>query len=607
MTKWWSVLPVIFLLAFLKVSQYDIVKSVEYVYYDFLQRNHDIVEVDDIVLVNIDERAIEKEGQYPWPRQTVAKYINQAPNNSLLVSTMIWSEKDRFAGDQELSASLSQKAVILASAPTRQTTTDDLGIYANVSTFGKPKETLIDYTGLLAPIPELAQYSMGVGAVSAEVDQPTGVLRRMPLMVGINGQPYPSLGLDAVRVFLGEPSYTVKYNELGVEWIRLGRQAPLITQPTSELPITFWNKFKSQSILDPIPEGKVVILGVTAEGVANPVPTPVGAMYPHEVQGQQIQTLISGVQILRPDWTVAAELAMILIMSLSILVAVYKLPTIFAVIVSLGALLSLPLFGFYVWREYYFFLDVIWASLAGLLVFGQSSFNQYYTTYKLKEQIKKQFGTYLSPDMVAALQKDPSLLKLGGERKEMTFLFMDICGFTPISEHYKNNNDPEGLVDLINEYLDAMTKIILNNGGTIDKYMGDCIMAFWNAPLACDNHAEMAVKSAIEIEVKTNDLKEIYKERGLPDINVGTGINTGDCIVGNMGSESRFDYSVIGDAVNLAARLEATAARHEYKEYKTIISSFTRDLLPAEYKCEKIGDIKVKGKEDLITIYSPKL
>ena len=127
---------------------------------------------------------------------------------------------------------------------------------------------------------------------------------------------------------------------------------------------------------------------------------------------------------------------------------------------------------------------MVWASLAGLLVFGQSSFNQYYTTYKLKEQIKKQFGTYLSPDMVAALQKDPSLLKLGGERKEMTFLFMDICGFTPISEHYKNNNDPEGLVDLINEYLDAMTKIILNNGGTIDKYMGDCIMAFWNAPVA---------------------------------------------------------------------------------------------------------------------------
>ena len=131
--------------------------------------------------------------------------------------------------------------------------------------------------------------------------------------------------------------------------------------------------------------------------------------------------------------------------------------------------------------------------------------------------------------------------------------------FTPISEHYKNNDDPEGLVELVNEFLDAMTQIILNNGGTIDKYMGDCIMAFWNAPVPCENHADMAVKSAKEIEEKTDELKETYKRRGLPDINVGTGINTGDCIVGNMGSESRFDYSVIGDAVNLAARLEATA------------------------------------------------
>jgi adenylate cyclase len=137
--------------------------------------------------------------------------------------------------------------------------------------------------------------------------------------------------------------------------------------------------------------------------------------------------------------------------------------------------------------------------------------------------------------------------------------------------------------------------------------MGDCIMAFWNAPLDCPNHAELAVKSAIEIEIKTDELRRRYSEQGLPTINVGTGVNTGDCIVGNMGSESRFDYSVIGDAVNLAARLEAKAARHELLEYKTIISSFTKDQLPEEYKCKEIGSINVKGKEELITIYSPKL
>ena len=603
MTKWWSVLPVIVLFAFLKLTQADIVKTVQFGYYDQLQKNQEIVSVDDIVLVNIDESAIEKEGQYPWPRQTIAKYINSAPNNTLLVSTMIWSEPDRFAGDQELSNSIAQKPMILASAPTRQTTTVDLGIYANVSTFGKPVDSLIDYSGILTPIPELAQMSMGIGAVSAEVDQPTGVLRRVPLMVGINGTPYPSLGLDAIRVWIGEPSYTVKYNSLGVEWIRLGKQDPLITEPSSELPVAFWHDFKSQSILEPIPEGKIAILGVTAEGYSNPVATPKGAVYPHEVQGHQIQTVLSGVQILQPDWTVIVELLVLVGICLGILVAVYMLSTVLGVIVSIGFLVFPLGLSFYVWNDSFLFLDGVWASLAGILVFGQSSFNQYYTTFKLKEQVKKQFGTYLSPDMVYMLQKDPSLLKLGGERKEMSFLFMDICGFTPISEHYKNNNDPEGLVELVNEFLNEMTQIILKNGGTIDKYMGDCIMAFWNAPLPCDNHAELAVKSAKEIERKTDELRKIYNERGLPPINVGTGINTGDCIVGNMGSDSRFDYSVIGDAVNLAARLEATASRGDYKDYPTIYSSFTMNKL-TDTSSVKIGQIKVKGKEELIDIYT---
>ena len=157
---------------------------------------------------------------------------------------------------------------------------------------------------------------------------------------------------------------------------------------------------------------------------------------------------------------------------------------------------------------------------------------------------------------------------------------------------------------MVNEFLNKMSNIILDNGGTIDKYMGDCIMAFWNAPLPCENHAELAVKSSIEIEKEVNELKRIYKERNLPDISVGTGINSGDCIVGNMGSESRFDYSVIGDAVNLAARLEATAARGEFLNYKTIVSEYTVSKLPDTYNKKFIGTIKVKGKEDSIKIYS---
>jgi adenylate cyclase len=197
------------------------------------------------------------------------------------------------------------------------------------------------------------------------------------------------------------------------------------------------------------------------------------------------------------------------------------------------------------------------------------------------------------------LQKDPSLLRLGGERKEMSFLFMDIVGFTPISEHYKNNNDPEGLVEVINSYLDTMTKVILNNNGTVDKYMGDCIMAFWNAPLPCENHADMAVKTATEIIDAADILIKELEAKGLPRIDVGIGINTGDCIVGNMGSESRFDYSVIGDAVNLAARLEGQT--RNYDGVRVLLSQFTAGKC-SERSFTQVDNIKVKGKSERVTI-----
>jgi adenylate cyclase len=248
-------------------------------------------------------------------------------------------------------------------------------------------------------------------------------------------------------------------------------------------------------------------------------------------------------------------------------------------------------------------VDITWALLTFFVVGFHSTFNRFILEFRLKQQIRKQFEHYLDPRQVKELQKHPDLLQLGGARKDMSYLFMDIIGFTPISEYYKNKDDPEGLVKLVNEFLDEMTQIILANGGMVDKFMGDCIMAVFGAPLEQPNHAEMAVKSALEIEAKTLELKERYKERGLPDINVGTGVNTGPAIIGNMGSSTRFDFSVIGDAVNLAARLEATAGRGNYKDYPTIYSSMTMEQLPDTYNSVKIGDIRVKGKEELITIY----
>jgi adenylate cyclase len=223
---------------------------------------------------------------------------------------------------------------------------------------------------------------------------------------------------------------------------------------------------------------------------------------------------------------------------------------------------------------------------------------QFLTQYKLKQQIKKQFEHYLDPGMVAKLQKNPELLRLGGERREMTFLFSDIRGFTPISEGFKDN--PEGLVELVNRFLTNQTDIILKHGGTVDKYMGDCIMAFWNAPLDDPKHAQHAMEAALEMRAELVKLNKELESENI-EINTGIGINTGPCIVGNMGSEQRFDYSVIGDAVNLASRLEG-----QCKDFETdlIISSHTIEGEEYSFNFQRLGKVQVKGKEESVTIYT---
>ena len=341
---------------------------------------------------------------------------------------------------------------------------------------------------------------------------------------------------------------------------------------------------------------------MTAEGLGGVIATPIGEQYDYVISAQTLQTILDGETIKRYDSLI--ELLAGLVLGITIILITRFLPY-WAIGLSLVATFGTGIYYFqYMFETQLVLVDITWALLTFFIVGFHSTFNRFILEFRLKQQIRKQFETYLDPRQVAALQKDPSQLKLGGERKEMSFLFMDIIGFTPISEYYKNKDDPEGLVELVNEFLDDMTKILLNNGAMIDKFMGDCIMAVFNAPIDMENHAEMAVKSAMEIEAKTKELKALYKERGLPDINVGTGVNTGTAIVGNMGSSTRFDFSVIGDAVNLAARLEATAGRGDYKDYPTLYSSYTMEKLK-NIKSVEVDKIKVKGKEELITIYKP--
>ena len=612
MYNWKVVLVTIGLFVGLKIWNPYIIENISWSYFDTLHQTKEQIQIDDIILVDIDERTLDTYGQFPIKRSVYRDLLLSTHWSNTHVFSILFNQPDRQSSeDVAFAEGLVNRLTILSSAPTIQKDTGSAPFVGN-STFGggDAKNWLWNFSGISSPIRILQDNTYGVGvtvSTPSVSDTPNfdGTVRSQPLIVTANEQVYPSLALETLRAIKDQPSYQTKITpEMGVEWVRMGRDKPLTTTPTSDVMISYWNKFQRVSAVD-LPnldlENKILIWGLTAEGLNNPVSTPVGVMYPHEVQANHIQTVLSGVQIQQSYYLELVEIGLLLISLLVVLGMVYVLPTILSGVLSL-LFVGLQVGGsYYIWTSELVLIDTFFSSVASLIVFGHASFNKYYVTFQEKQQIKKQFQKYLSPDMIEELQKDPSKLRLGGDRREMTFMFMDICGFTPISEHYMKQNDPEGLVELINKFLDMQTKIILNNKGTIDKYMGDCIMSFWNAPLDCPDHAEMAVKSAIEILDATKELNEELKPLNLPPINVGIGINTGECIVGNMGSELRFDYSVIGDAVNLGARLESQT--RNYDGVDVLLGQETYLKCPNRV-FQRVDSITVKGKTEPVIVYT---
>ena len=574
--------------------------------FDYVLQNEEKTPSQAVTIVTIDEEAIEKHGQWPWDRDVLANLILQLRNaeTGIIVMPILFSEEDRFGSDDAFCETLTYGTVIAQTGTAQKRTSNP--VPRGVAKIGDPLPHLYEWNGMVGPLPKLAECANGVGVINTapEID---GVVRRVPLLMKIGEEVYPNMAIETIRVAVGDPSYQVKADEAGIIAMRVPAYATINTDTNARVWVR-WNKeFKTMSAASedftPL-AGTTVIVAMTAEGLGGVIATPVGEQYDYVISAQTLQTILDGETIKRYDSLL--ELLAGLILGI-LIVFITRFTPYWIIGVSLLGVFGGGIYYFqHMFNTQLVLVDVTWALLTFFIVGFHATFNRFILEFRQKQQIKKQFEHYLDPRQVKALQKNPELLKLGGERKDMSYLFMDIIGFTPISEYYKNNDDPEGLVVLVNEFLDEMTNIILANGGMVDKFMGDCIMAVFGAPLDMPNHAEMAVKSAIEIEAKTLELKQRYKDRGLPDINVGTGVNTGPAIIGNMGSSTRFDFSVIGDAVNLAARLEATAGRGDYKQYPTIYSSMTLDQLPDNMvtNSKKIGDIKVKGKEDVITIYA---
>ena len=571
-----------------------IMQRLELIGYDYLIMNTEPVQNENILIVDIDEETVSTYGGWPLPRSFYGDAI--MATQAVAGITVLMPNKDLRGAmqDEYFTRRLDVKPTVLASAASTQVT----GTNPHVGTaqLGEdPLPWLYQYPGILPTESTLESKAKGLGLVTAtpEID---GVTRRIPLVVNVQSKLYPSFALELLRVAVNDPSYQLKTTNEGVQWVRIPNYPLMNTDANGRIFLNWNTKFYKQTGLEflenPI-EAPFVIFGTTAEGITNPVPTPAGAKYPHEIQANILHNLITGTAPSNPTWAIGVEFGgtffALLLLAFATRSVWFSLPSL--LIVVGGSLYGAS----YLYKSSYLF-DVSGIVVFSILFWSIHTFLSFLSEYRQKLRIKQQFGTYVSPDLVKKLQKDPTLLRLGGLTSRLTFLFSDIRGFTPISEKYQK--DPQGLTTLINRFLDNQTEIILKHGGTIDKYMGDCIMAFWGAPLPDDKHKENATAALLEMKESLEELNERLRSEGLEEINTGAGINSGLCVVGNFGSSSRFDYSVLGDSVNLAARLES-----QCKEYDVgmIISEYS---LVEGYKYEYLDEIIVKGKSEPVKIYT---
>ena len=568
--------------------------------FDLIQKYDTATVSKDVVIVEIDEKSIEQNGQWPWKRTVLADVIwkLREAGAGVIVLPILFSEEDRLGGDMGLAQALVQNGVVIAQVGTTQTNKN--AVPRGVAKIGDPLPWLFEWPGMLGPIELLGINADGVGVVNTtpEID---GVVRRLPLLMRVGDEVYPSVPMEVIRVAVGDPSYQVKAGAGGVIALRVPKFKTIKTDQYARIWLR-WNKqFETVSVTGDLSlvQGKTVILGNTAEGISTIIATPNGEAYSHTAMAVSLQTVINGENIIRLDTATFLEYV-----AAGVLAFVIILLAGFAPYWLVGAVL-LTVWSGTAYGAYFYFVkhlqlwDASWILLVTTITGFHAVFNRFVKEFSLKQQIKKQFEHYLAPAMVKKLQQDPSLLKLGGETKTMTFMFSDIRGFTPISEKYKGN--PAGLTKLINRFLTRMTDIIIKNGGTIDKFMGDCIMAFWNAPIDDPKHEENAVQAAIDMQKELIVLNKELETEGLPQINIGIGINTGEALVGNMGSSQRFDYSVIGDDVNLASRLESSS---KTLGKTLVIGEKTVKGAKHNYNFDYVDEITVKGKTEKIKVYT---
>jgi adenylate cyclase len=594
----WTALVTLALVAGVRFADPSFIESVRLRYFDQLIVSQPAVDIP-VHTVNIDEAALDKYGQFPFPRDIYANIIKDLYKRDagLVVFNILMPEADRFKQDQTLAKTMRELPVVLpALAHTKQKNTN---FGSPVQVVGKdPEGRVVEYPGLINNVPAIEELAAGVGIVNTfpEVD---GVMRRMPLVIASQGALHPAMALEVLRVAAKDSKVQVKIGEQGVEALRVPKFGRVNTDNLSRIWID-WSKKPTEHSLVELPktfDGAIVIVGLSAQGLTQPIATARGEVWPHDAQATVIGTMITQTNIQRPGYADDLEIAAIVIAGMLLIFLMrWTYAGIAATVVVIGGVVYGSMFAY---SNYLFLFDSTAFAVGVGLVALHAYMVKFVSEFLQKQQIKKQFGSYLSPDLVAKLVKDPSLLRLGGDSQDLTIQFSDVRGFTSISEHY--GTDVQGLTKIMNRYMTVVTRVILENEGTLDKYIGDATMSFWNAPLDNHKHAKDSVKAALEMLDAVKIFNDEIAEEGVPPFGLGIGCNTGVVVVGNMGGEQRFDYTCLGDAVNLASRLEGQS-----KNYGVLIvlGPETAARLDNEFFTIELDCIAVKGKKEGVNIFT---
>ena len=596
LSPWWALLTLA-ALTYMFATPSNFIQSVKLNYFDTLIVNQEPVE-NNIYVAEIDEAALEKYGQYPFPRNIYANIIKDIYDRGagLVVWNIMMPEPDRFGGDTVLGNVLYDYPVVVATRPSNKSVNEAINPGAAII---NPEylDMLLPYDGIIANISDVEFNAVGSGIVSTEPEI-DGVVRRMPTVAVVDGVLYPSLALETLRVVAGDISFQIKLQPNGVEKMRIPQFGIIPTDNEGRVWIDWSQKSKNVSVAN-MPDdfaGAVVIVDVTAAGIANPAPTAIGSVFAGQTQAAVLGTMFAGTNIQRPDWASAIELLSLVVGSL--LLIILSRWMIVGLITTVALIGSIVPYSMYAYATDKFLLDVTAPTITFVIIALQVYGIKFVREFLEKQAIKKQFAGYASAEVVEILQKNPKLIK-EGQKKEVSIVFSDLRGFTPLGESF--GDDVKGLTTVMNNYMDAITQPVLDADGMIIKYIGDASMHIHNAPINDPQHPKTAVQVGLNMLKAVEKFNEKLMEQGKPKVGMGAGINTGLGYIGEMGSTSRHSYDILGDAVSTAARLESAC-----KGYGVllIVGPHTYDKTEDDFFYLKLDNLAVKGKTVGLEIYT---